>query len=229
MRTIAAFCSWSGGKDAALALHLARSAGTDVRFLLSMMTEKGNRSRSHGLDRQLLRAQAAAIGVPIRFAAASWTDYEQTYRAAARRAHSEGCDGAVFGAIGGDEHRLWVEETCAATGLIPMLPLWNFRREAVLTALVDAGFECLFVAIREGALPRELLGTRLDPAVYAQLQVAGVDLAGEGGEYHTVVVDGPIFAEALHVQIGRTLLRDGVWFIDVRPKRIGEPGHPIEL
>ncbi len=59
------FCSWSGGKDSALALHESIVAGADPRVLITMMTERGMRSRSHGLHRVVLERQAAAIGIPI--------------------------------------------------------------------------------------------------------------------------------------------------------------------
>src|SRR5262249_9673109 len=73
------FCSWSGGKDSALALHRAVAAGAEPRFLVSMLTEGGERSRSHGLRRELLQAQAEAVGVPIRFGAATWSGYRDEF------------------------------------------------------------------------------------------------------------------------------------------------------
>ena len=70
------FCSWSGGKDSALALHEAARAGAEPRLLVSMMVEGGERSRSHGLSREVLAAQAEAVGLPIEFGAASWSGDE---------------------------------------------------------------------------------------------------------------------------------------------------------
>jgi diphthamide synthase (EF-2-diphthine--ammonia ligase) len=62
-----AFSSWSGGKDSCLALHLAEKAGYEVNFLLNMLTEDGEYSRSHGLSRSMLERQAAAMGRQIAF------------------------------------------------------------------------------------------------------------------------------------------------------------------
>jgi diphthamide synthase (EF-2-diphthine--ammonia ligase) len=42
----------------------------------------------------------------------------------------------------------------------------------------------------------------------------GIDLCGEEGEYHTVVVDGPIFSEPLQLAMGEPALYDGYWFLD---------------
>src|SRR6476469_3652737 len=76
LRGTPVFCSWSGGKDSALALHEAQRAGAEPRLLVSMMIESGERSRSHGLSREVLAAQAEAVGLPIEFGAASWSGYE---------------------------------------------------------------------------------------------------------------------------------------------------------
>ncbi|MBS1890959.1 MAG: hypothetical protein JST59_06685, partial [Actinobacteria bacterium] len=43
----------------------------------------------------------------------------------------------------------------------------------------------------------------------------GVGLAGEDGEFHAFVVDGPIFSDPVEVGAGERSLRDGVWFVDL--------------
>jgi diphthine-ammonia ligase len=85
LRNAPVFCSWSGGKDSALALYESLVAGAEPRFLVSMLTEAGRRSRSHGLSRGLLEAQAAAIEVPIRFGSATWSGYREAGNATVGR------------------------------------------------------------------------------------------------------------------------------------------------
>ena len=58
--------SWSGGKDAAWALHALRSSGAwDVVGLLTTVTEEYERVAMHGIRRDVLQAQAAATGLPL--------------------------------------------------------------------------------------------------------------------------------------------------------------------
>jgi len=209
------FCSWSGGKDSALALHEAILAGARPRLLVTMMTADGARSRSHGLHRSVLRAQADAIGVPIRFGAASWSGYEPAFAGLVGEAVAAGAATGVFGDIDIEGHREWVERVCARAGAEARLPLWRRERRRVVERLLEAGFEAVIVAVRDGALPESLLGRRLDRATLAEIEAAGVDLAGEQGEYHSLVVDGPIFDRPVAVDPGGRSLRDGVWFLDV--------------
>lgn len=216
LRDVPVFCSWSGGKDSALALHEATLSGAAPRFLLAMMVETGERSRSHGLSRELLEAQAAAVGLPIRFGAASWSGYETEFRRVLGAAASElGAATGVFGDIDMEDHREWVERVCADLGLEACLPLWQRPRRAAVGALLGAGFEAVIVAVRDGVLSPELLGRTIDAATVAEIETAGADPCGENGEYHSLVVDGPLFRRRLQVELGERSRHDDVWFLDV--------------
>jgi uncharacterized protein (TIGR00290 family) len=214
------YCSWSGGKDSALALHEAIKAGAEPRFLVSMLTEGGERSRSHGLRRGLLAAQAAAIGVPIRFGAATWGGYREEFvRVVGEGIAATGARAGVFGDIDMDEHREWEEEVCAEVGAEAVLPLWHRDRRAVTHQLLAAGFEAVIVAVHDGVLPPSLLGRTLDAGVLAEIEAAGADACGENGEFHTFVIDAPIFRKKVDVEFGERSLRDDVWFVDLLPTR----------
>lgn len=209
------YCSWSGGKDSAVALHEAVRAGGHPGPLLTMMIDDGLRSRSHGLSRGLLERQAAAMGLPIRFAATSWADYEETFRAVVGAAVADGFRVGVYGDVDFAEHRVWVELTTNAAGATAVLPLWGCERRRIVWSLLDRGFVAMIVAVRDGILSPDLLGRIVDADVLDEFDRAGVDPAGEHGEYHTVVVDGPLFRHRLRVSPGETSLRDGVWFLDL--------------
>jgi diphthine-ammonia ligase len=214
----AVFCSWSGGKDSALALWEAIGAGAEARFLVSMLTEGGERSRSHGLRRELLAAQAAAVGVPIRFGAATWSGYRDEFvRVVGEGVAATDARVGVFGDIDMDDHRDWEEEVCAEVGAGVALPLWQRDRRAVTDRLLADGFEAVIVAVREDALPPSLLGRVLDAEAIAEIEAAGADACGENGEFHTFVVDGPMFGARVEVEVGERSLRDGVWFVDLIP------------
>jgi len=58
-------CSWSGGKDSCLALHRAAAGGAIPQALLTLFTEDETRTRSHGLHRSVVEAQAASLGLEL--------------------------------------------------------------------------------------------------------------------------------------------------------------------
>ena len=81
--------------------------------------------------------------------------------------------------------------------------------------VLDLGFQAVIVAVRDGVLSPSLLGETIDEPMLRRFEEAGVDLAGENGEFHTFLVDGPIFSRPVEVDVGEKSLRDGVWFVDL--------------
>jgi uncharacterized protein (TIGR00290 family) len=209
-------CSWSGGKDSCLALHEALASGGRLACLVTMFTEDGHRSRSHGLARDVLEAQAAAISVPLLASAATWDDYETVFVGLLKRAASYGATTAVFGDIDIPRHRDWEENVCRQASLTAALPLWQRDRMALLQAWWAAGFEARIVVAREGLVDRRYLGRVLDRPTALELAATGVDPCGENGEFHTVVTAGPLFREPLTVELGGQVLRSGCWFQDLK-------------
>jgi diphthine-ammonia ligase len=208
-------CSWSGGKDSCLALWRAIEAGARPVCLLTMFTEDVERSRSHGLSRSVLEAQAAAIGLPLLSRSASWDDYEAAMVDLLTEARERDAQICVFGDIDIERHRQWEEMVCERASLRSELPLWQTDRWQLLEAWWQAGFEARVVVAREGAVGREILGQVLDRALAEQIAMMGADPCGENGEFHTLATAGPIFQEPLKITLGEQVLRSGCWFQDV--------------
>src|SRR5687768_10391078 len=118
------FCSFSGGKDSCLALWRARQQGYDVRTLLIMLEESGERNRSHGVGRELLQAQADALEMELTMPAASWIDYEKQFTQAIAELAKRGYGTGIFGDIDLLPHREWEERVCKSAGVQAYLPLW---------------------------------------------------------------------------------------------------------
>jgi diphthine-ammonia ligase len=218
-----AVVSWSGGKDSCLAVHRAVAAGIRPQALLTAMIENGTRSRSHGLRLELLQAQARSLGLPLVTRATSWEDYDETMHAALSLLAVDGVEAGVFGDIDLEPHREWVAGVCARAGIEPFHPLWQEPRLALLAELLQLGYEAVVVAIKDAVLPAELLGRRLDCTLVEELVAHGIDACGEEGEYHTAVLDGPLFRERIRARSGARVLRDGYRFLDLVPAPAEEP------
>ena len=209
-------CSWSGGKDSCLALWQAIELGGIPQVLLTMLDEHGQRSRSHGLPVEVLQAQAESLGIPLITAQASWEDYEEAFISALRTAASEGAQACVFGDIDFEENRAWEEKVSQQAGLKAFIPLWKKPRQDLLHDLLALGFKATIIATRDEPLGKRFLGHELTDALLDEFEQIGIDLAGEAGEYHTLVTDGPLFNKPLSLQKGEITLHSGVWFLGVQ-------------
>jgi uncharacterized protein (TIGR00290 family) len=195
-----ALCSFSGGKDSCLALWRAQQLGFDVRSLLVMFEENGERSRSHALPATLLEKQAAALQLDLTMRRASWSDYERVFIDALRGLKARGFGTAIFGDIDLQPHRDWEEKVCGAVGIEPVLPLWLEDRRALADEVIASGFRAVVVCVDSRYLGDEFCGREYDASFLADLP-PNVDACGENGEFHTFVYDGPNFKKPVEFSI----------------------------
>lgn len=197
--TQSALVSWSGGKDSCLALWRACQSGMTVRRLITALEESGESSRSHGVPPDLIRAQADALGMEMRFYETSWQSYEDKFISTLRDAHADGITHAVFGDIDLVPHREWEEKVCAQANIAPCLPLWGEERRKLVDEFLSLGFKAVVVCVNGNHLGEEFCGREFDAAFLADLP-ANVDACGENGEFHTFVYDGPAFKRPVAFQ-----------------------------
>ena len=200
--------SFSGGKDSVLALYKAINAGEAVGLIV-MMEEEGIRSRSHGMPPELIRAQAESIGLPVYTAAASWTDYEKVFINLLETAKKQGAEVLVTGDIDVPAHGCWHEKVTDHVGLKLSMPLWEMNRRDVVEEFINLGFKTLIVTVNLSlGMREEDLGRTLTHEYIKELEARGIDPCGEGGEFHTTVIDGPLFHHPISVQKCE-IVRDG--------------------
>jgi len=208
--------SWSGGKESSFSLYRSLSNGLQACFLLNMINREARRSMSHGLDPDLIAAQAEAIGIPILQRETTWDTYEQEFKAAVAQVKQKGVSGVVFGDIDIEGHKEWVERVCAELAVIPILPLWGVEPQRLLNDFIDAGFEAIVVGAKAELFSEEWLGRRVDQVFIEELlRLNNVHPCGEQGEYHTFITDGPIFKKRIKIIDSNTVLRERYRFLDI--------------
>lgn len=211
-------CSWSGGKDSCFALMQAINSGYKPEVLLNVLNEEGKISRSHGIPAAILEAQANAAGVPIHLMSSSWADYERNFTAALQTLKEQyALTHAVFGDIDLQPHRDWEEKVCGNAGLIAVLPLWQQDRRQLVSQMLDAGIETMIVSCNE-VMGERFLGKIITPALVDELEQLGVDACGENGEFHTLVLNCPLFSRGIHVDVMDTVKHESYWFTLLKPK-----------
>ncbi len=218
------FISWSGGKETALSCYkVMQNQDMEVSYLLNMISEDGKHSRSHGVSSKLLKLQAEAIGIPIIQRSTTWEGYEEEFKKAVSKLKEKGVDTGIFGDIDLQEHRDWIERVCKDIGIKPMLPLWKKKREEVLKEFIQAGFKATVISVRADILGKEWLGRHINEDFVNDLKKEkDIDLCGENGEYHTLVVSGPMFKKNITILNAKKIKNDKHWFLDILDYEITE-------
>lgn len=215
MKGISFVASWSGGKDSAMAYYRAEQAGGISKRLWTMFEEDEERSKSHALPFAVVEAQAEKLGVPLMIRGASWSSYEEQFLDAMLACKGLGIAHAVFGDIDLEDHLQWVQKTCAKVEMEAVHPLWLEPRRSLLEEFVVAGFEAYIVVVNTKMMPAYFIGRKFTVELMDELDALGIDSCGESGEFHTVVVDGPIFSGRVPVIFSGQHERDGYVFLDV--------------
>lgn len=70
--------------------------------------------------------------------------------------------------------------------------------------LLKAGFEIIIVAVAAYGLDEKWLGRRINEACIEELislnEKYGINVAGEGGEYETFVIDCPLYKKRIEIE-----------------------------
>jgi len=97
-----------------------------------------------------------------------------------------------MGDIDIEDHRKWEEMECRQAGIEAYLPLWQRPRLELLKELFNLGYRVVIVFTQDEKLGSGYLGEHLTPKLIATFERLGIDPCGENGEYHTVIVGGPV-------------------------------------
>ncbi|WGW02223.1 Dph6-related ATP pyrophosphatase [Tropicibacter oceani] len=212
-----AVLSWSSGKDCAYALHVCRQGGlAQIEALLTTVNETHDRVAMHGTRGALLRAQAAALGLPLIEVALPWPCPNKEYEARMAQATARGITHIVFGDLFLEDIRRYREDRLAGSGLTPLFPLWGRPTTPLAKAMLSDGIEARIVTCDPARVPQALAGQVWDKDLIEALP-AGVDPCGENGEFHTVVTMAPGFCGPIAHEVGETVVCDGYVYADVIP------------
>ncbi len=201
---------FSGGKDSAWALYQALERGLDVTHLVTVHPA-GDSYMYHVPATDLTALAAESIGIPLvdvepgDFAAESAADSSAQGDAELEPLEAALCDlesdlegdiaGVTAGAVESEYQTSRIEEMCERLECDLFAPLWREDPRELADAMLEAGFEIVIVQVAAHGLDESWLGRTLDEDALAELEELneeyGVHVLGEGGEFETLVVDGP--------------------------------------
>jgi uncharacterized protein (TIGR00290 family) len=192
-------CSWSGGKDSCYALMLSKAMGYTPIVLLNVLNENGKVSRSHGLPVEILNQQAREMNLPLITISSSWENYETNFIDRLKQIRSDyDIDAMVFGDIDIQSHRDWEEKVCKAANIEAILPLWQRERNELAMEMLMSGIESIIVSCNTH-LGERFLGKLFDTKLINQLDNLGIDTCGENGEFHSAVLNCPLFKNKIYI------------------------------
>lgn len=213
---------WTGGKESSMALYEADQNGYCVRCLVTFAPPEPD-FLAHPLG--FIKMQAQALALPHYVLTIS-APFEKSYESSLCRLRDEmGINCVITGDIaevGGNPN--WIRERSRPVGMSVYTPLWGRDRNALLRNLVDRGFKARFSCVNTRWLNEDWIGRDLNESALAELRIireqTGLDLCGEEGEYHTLVIDGPQFTRGIEIRSYSKRVADSLAYMEI---------HELEL
>lgn len=193
---------WTGGKDSSMALYDAVQNGYCVRCLVTFAPPEPD-FLAHPLS--FIKMQAQALALPHYVLPIS-APFEKSYETSLRRLRDEmGINCVVTGDIAEvNGNPNWIRERSRPVGMSVHTPLWGRDRNILLRQLLERGFKARFSCVKTRWLTANWIGRELNDSAIAELRIirerTGIDLCGEEGEYHTLVIDGPQFTRGIDIR-----------------------------
>ncbi|MFC4988151.1 diphthine--ammonia ligase [Saliphagus infecundisoli] len=201
---------FSGGKDSSWAVYRAMKRGLPLSRLVTVHPA-GDSYMYHVPATELASLAAESIGIPLvevspdDFHAEEATDSGrqgdaelEPLEVALADVDDElegGLAGVTAGAVESEYQTSRIEAMCERLDCELYAPLWREEPRELAEAMLEVGFEIVIVQVAAEGLDESWLGRRLDRDALAELEALseeyGVHLLGEGGEFETLVVDGP--------------------------------------
>ena len=206
---------FSGGKDSTYAAWLACKNGYDLSCLISIVSENRNSFMFHTPSISNVGVQAKSMGVPLvsqKTKGEKEKELDDLRKAIIMAKKKYGIGGIVTGAVLSVYQASRVMRICNELGLEVFNPLWQKNQEELLKELVNEKFDVRIVGVFAYPFDKSWLGRKIDKVFISEIKTLekkwGINVAGEGGEYESFVVNCPLFKKGLKI-VGEKDSSDG--------------------
>jgi diphthine-ammonia ligase len=191
---------FSGGKDSVFAVYIATQYGWDITTLVTLFPEQSDSWMFHSINITQTDLIAKALGIPL-VKKKTRAEKETELSDLQQLLENLDIDGVISGAIASEYQRTRIERVCDDLGLKSFTPLWHKNQEHLLRDQIQAGFHIIIVSVSADGFDETWLGKTIDAATLNALvrlrKTHGINIAGEGGEYETLVLSGPLFSQKI--------------------------------
>ncbi|MDG6222481.1 MAG: TIGR00289 family protein [Candidatus Bathyarchaeota archaeon] len=192
----------SGGKDSILALYRAQQMGHEIKVLGTMVPERSDSYMFHHPNVHMTNYLAEALEIPLVKAKTSGIK-EKELEDLKKLIESLDVEGVVTGAIASVYQKKRIDNICNELGIKSIDPLWHQEPIDLMNELISLRFKVILVGVSAQGLDQTWLGQEINQETLQKLVELNkkyqISLVGEGGEYESLVLDGPIFKKCIEI------------------------------
>jgi ABC transporter with metal-binding/Fe-S-binding domain ATP-binding protein len=189
----------SGGKDSSYAIYKALQEGHVVTDLVTIISANEDSYMFHSANIHLTSLISEACGIPLTSQISSG-EKEKELDDLKKALASLKVEGIAVGAIESEYQASRVKNICDELGLVMYAPLWHKDPESLLFEMIEC-MDIIMVKVAAGGMDESWLGRHFDRKMIADLKELNrkykVHLAGEGGEYETLVLNACYYTKKI--------------------------------
>ena len=198
---------FSGGKDSTYAIYKARQEGHDIECLVSLFPKSEESHLLHYPNMAITSIQAKAMKIPQISALTETSDpnteLNELQNLLEKAKKNFGIDGIVHGGLFSDYQRIRFEKIGNNLDLKIVSPLWHIDQKNYMRELLESKFKFVITSVTSAGLDQTWLGKEITMQDVEQLEKLsvkyGFNLAFEGGEAETFVIDCPLFYSPVRI------------------------------
>nr|MBA4404989.1 hypothetical protein [Nanoarchaeum sp.] len=197
---------FSSGKDSCYSAYLMQQQGYNLACLITIKSKNLDSFMFHTPNINLTELQAKAIQLPLLTQITTGKkedelkDLEKVLKLAKKKYNLQGITtGALFSQYQSER----IGKIAKKLNLKVFSPLWHKDQEQELHELLKNNFEFIISSIAADGLTKEWLGKQITEKEIKKLvelnKKNGLNIAGEGGEYESLVLHCPLFKKRLKI------------------------------
>ena len=197
---------FSGGKDSAYSAWLAKEYGYELTCLISIFSENQESYMFHTPSIKQVKKQAEGMEIPLIIQKTEGNKEEELKdleKAIKKAKQKYKIEGIVTGAIQSIYQSLRIQKICNKLNLECFNPIWQKNEEEYLAELIQNKFKVILTGVFAYPLNESWLGKEINREFINELkkinQTYKINIAGEGGEYETFVLNCPLFKKELKI------------------------------
>lgn len=206
---------WSTGKDSAYAAYLMQKHNYNIKCLLTVKSKEKYSYMFHTPNIDIAELHAKAMKKPILTVETKGKkehEIKDLIKLLKTAKEKYNIDGIVNGALFSNYQRDRIEKAADSLGLKIFSPLWHKDQEEEMREIINAGFKIMLSSVAADGLNEKWLGKILSEKDVDKLvelnKKIGMNIAGEGGEFESLVLDCPMFEKEISVKKSK-IIKEG--------------------
>ncbi|MFA5358102.1 MAG: diphthine--ammonia ligase [archaeon] len=207
----------STGKDSIYALYCMQKQGFEIACIITIDSHNKDSYMFHAPEVKLAKLQAKALGldkklIVIKTKGEKEKELKELEKAIVLAKKKYKIKGITSGALFSEYQKSRVEKICAKLKLRSLAPLWHKNQLEYLKEIIATGFEIIITKIACYGLNEHWLGRKIDSDAIAELELLEkrfrINVAGEGGEYESLVLGAPNFSKKIWIEKSEKTMRN---------------------